>query len=457
MSTLTNEKLKLTATKNKKEIELQWELLYQQLRKSSTVLNIRINGLENKPHIIENLDDTNAIFTDNRQQIELDDYITKIRYESSKLGSKSILMTSEKFHEIQVELHEIEKDISELDENYNENQLLYEKEISSIERLSNGLKLIEEDIKNNKDAQKLIKLGSEEDFSSFKNICPTCGQAISDTILISQNSNPVMTIEENINHLSSQKKLFELSIGQKSMFAEELNIKLLLLKAGRVKLQSLAFELRKDIYKVSGEISESDIEKKIEIKGKINSYVTFLEDFIEIKDTFQSLSNKWKRNLELFENLPKSKFSESDESKLSILKNYFVSNLSNFGYRSVNDLAKVEISKETYLPSINKFDLKFDSSASDHIRSIWAYTIALLQVSDTLEGNHPKILMMDEPGQHSIVLEDQGQLFSVLNGLDDNNQFIVGITMEKDVLLNLLEDNNIEQFNVIDIDDYALK
>lgn len=56
--------------------------------------------------------------------------------------------------------------------------------------------------------------------------------------------------------------------------------------------------------------------------------------------------------------------------------------------------------------TINGFDMKFDSSASDGIRVIWAFTMALLQVSIEKDGNHPGIIIFDEPLQQSIVPED---------------------------------------------------
>lgn len=46
--------------------------------------------------------------------------------------------------------------------------------------------------------------------------------------------------------------------------------------------------------------------------------------------------------------------------------------------------------------------MKFDSSASDNIRAIWSYTLALLKTSNEKNGNHPQIVIFDEPGQHSI-------------------------------------------------------
>ncbi|HAK1242092.1 TPA: hypothetical protein H1547_002886, partial [Listeria monocytogenes] len=114
-------------------------------------------------------------------------------------------------------------------------------------KLINGLKLIEEDIKNNKDASRLVALGSEENFNSFNRNCPTCGQGISDTLLISQNEKPIMTIEENIVHLKSQKELFKLTIVQKENQIQKLEEKLGRLSSGITTLQSLASSFRADI------------------------------------------------------------------------------------------------------------------------------------------------------------------------------------------------------------------
>lgn len=67
---------------------------------------------------------------------------------------------------------------------------------------------------------------------------------------------------------------------------------------------------------------------------------------------------------------------------------------------------EIKLSEESYLPIIEEFDMKFDSSASDNIRAIWAYTIALMQTSIEKEGNHPGVIIFDEPNQHSIIPED---------------------------------------------------
>ena len=112
------------------------------------------------------------------------------------------------------------------------------------------------------------------------------------------------------------------------------------------------------------------------------------------------------------------------------LKENFVENLRKYGYKSVASLGDIEISKESYLPVIEDFDMKFDSSASDNIRAIWAYTIALMQTSMEMQGNHPCVLIFDEPNQHSIISKDMGEFFDSIIALGSSTQIVVGITVK---------------------------
>src|SRR5690606_3987746 len=74
-----------------------------------------------------------------------------------------------------------------------------------------------------------------------------------------------------------------------------------------------------------------------------------------------------------------------------------------------------KISTDRYLPVIEvrlpnekpkSYDIRFDSSGSDHIRCMWAYYVALLETSKQLGGNHPKLLIFDEPQQQSASTTD---------------------------------------------------
>lgn len=148
------------------------------------------------------------------------------------------------------------------------------------------------------------------------------------------------------------------------------------------------------------------------------------------KVTLEILSDRWKDYLEKKAALPENKYSQKDQIKLNHLQEYFVDNIRKFGYKSVSNLNQVEVSKENYLPAIEGFDMKFDSSASDNIRAIWAFTLALLQVSSKDSGNHPGILIFDEPAQHSIVVNDMEEFLTRIINDFNKNQVIIGITVK---------------------------
>ena len=73
--------------------------------------------------------------------------------------------------------------------------------------------------------------------------------------------------------------------------------------------------------------------------------------------------------------------------------------------------------------------MRFDSSASDNIRAIWAYTIALILTSKHYKANWPGIIIFDEPGQHSIGSNDLHALLTELISGLDKEQAIIGITL----------------------------
>jgi hypothetical protein len=102
---------------------------------------------------------------------------------------------------------------------------------------------------------------------------------------------------------------------------------------------------------------------------------------------------------------------------------------------------------------VRGFDIKFDSSASDFIRLRWAFTLALNYVSNHHGGNHPHLLIMDEPGQQQMNINSTGKLFDSLSEL--NTQSIIASS------LTLTEINSITQeikVNIIDLgDEYIIK
>lgn len=444
MDTFHNSELKHSLKAKESGISETWKKSYDDIVKELDRQSLILTGIERKPKILEDMEQSIGVkYQENDSVYSLTDYIElkKKEYQQLiKVKPKSI----DNFEELKKELIEIETSIINHEEKLKKVRENLKQEEIGMDRLSNSLNLLQTDIINNQDAKKLRGLGSKEGFETFEDICPTCNQSISDTLLVSQNLSNVMSIEENIKHLKSQENLFKFAIGQKAESIEKGKKNSLSLENSLSKMYALAKVTRNDIFAIDGLVTESTIYKKVELNKTIDE-LEALEVYIEetIKK-FQQLSSDWKKNLGSLNKLPKNKFSILDEKKLDALRDHFVSNLKAFGYRSSSNINKVMISRDTYMPIIENFDLKFDSSASDHIRRIWAFTIALVQTSNDLNGNHPGLLIFDEPGQHSIVVEDMKVFFDYLNDISSKNQVIVGITIKetetKELVLKRIKD-----------------
>ena len=177
-------------------------------------------------------------------------------------------------------------------------------------------------------------------------------------------------------------------------------------------------------------------------------------DLQKLFSTMDILSIRWKNYLEDKEKLPKKKFSEDDNAKITTLRNVFISNLRKFGYKSLSTMDQIEISKDSYLPVRENFDMKFDSSASDGIRAIWAFTLALMQTSIKHKGNHPNILIYDEPDQHSIVMKDLKSFFDTLIEINVG-QTIVAITIKDSDTEEAIAALKPDTYNIIRIEKRA--
>lgn len=150
------------------------------------------------------------------------------------------------------------------------------------------------------------------------------------------------------------------------------------------------------------------IENRIRLKNRLELYLNRQTEIPIYQDKFLNLSSEWEQIL-ITENKLSNNISQLDESKITLLRSSFLKLLSDFKYRS-KSITNIYISKDTFLPVVDGYSLKFDSSASDFIRAIWSYTLSLREVSNKFNGNHPNFFMLDEPGTQETANSDLNHL-----------------------------------------------
>jgi len=457
LDTLKNEKERDLLNAVKAQLEREWEKLISEIQRIVFSESCTIINLPPRPRILVDTDYSRIAITTHRG-ITINEEIGSLQTEYSSLRQLKPRVL-DNFNALNEELSETETAILELEADLGNilKRLAYTSE--TISRLSSDLEIVNSDIRNNEDAARLQKFGSEAANDELSvNVCPTCKQHIQDNLLSSVAVSGFMNIEENIRHLKEQKKMLEFSLNSRKNTYEELQREKQQLEAKLLTLRRLAQTLRSDLYTTTDtEASEAIILKKIEISSRIERLSKLQDALTSFIDQLKNLSDQWNTYLDKKKKLPNRNISESDNEKIKLLKSRFISNLRRYNYSSLSSFDGIEISEESLLPTIDGFDMKFDSSASDGIRVIWAFTMALLQVSIEKHGNHPGVIIFDEPAQQSIVPADMSSFINSAAELGEMCQIITAITLNSQELIGIVDGLDIKTYHRITIMDKAFK
>lgn len=185
--------------------------------------------------------------------------------------------------------------------------------------------------------------------------------------------------------------------------------------------------LRGDVSNGAAE-SRAIVRRQIQIELELSNLQAFNVQADTLMVTFGAVADRLAANQADRRALPKDAYGPADRSRISLFEKNFRGNASSFGYESA-DIDDIRISLDTLTPILSELELReirtkvqtsltADSSASDFVRLIWSYLLALYQTSSMrgFEGHHPGLLLMDEPGQHSMRSISQHALLQLLSG-----------------------------------------
>lgn len=440
LDTLKNEKERDRLNSLKTQIERKWEQLILDIQRSVYSESCEVFNLPRHPRILSD-GDFSRIAIESSHSLSLEDEIALLKEEYTGLRQLKPRVC-DNFEALNNELSETETQILAFEEQLQHIRRSIASHNEAIRRLTADLEIVNSDIRNNNDAARLQKFGSDATGIEISaDICPVCKQHIQDNLLCSDTTYGFMSIEENIRHLKEQKKMLEFTLGNRKEIRDKLNRKKESLEARLQTLRRLAHTLRSDLHtSTETEASEAIMLKRIEITNRIERLSNLSSAFESFCEQLKVLSDEWSIYLDQKSKLPKKDISESDLEKISLLKKRFISNLQRYHYSSLSNFDGIDISIESsLLPTIDGFDMKFDSSASDGIRVIWAFTMALLQVSLEKDGNHPGVIIFDEPAQQSIVPEDMKSFIESVVEIDNSFQILTAITLNSQELIDIID------------------
>jgi len=302
-----------------------------------------------------------------------------------------------------------------------------------------------------KDHNSLIKVFDEKFINrNDGNICPTCTQEVSYDLISSNEIHiPKLSLEENKMFLVGQEKLIETSVKSLSKVIEEKDIILKYYKKNLRNKEEVIKSLSNDLIADDRNFSESDVLIKVQLEKEINE-LSFIKGKInDLLNELKQLAIKYHNNLIKLDGLKDKQL--EDQSKIDTFTNLYKKLLFSFEYDS-NEKYEVVISEKEpfkYFPVYQQYkeapqqSIRINSSASDFVRNIWAYTLSLLD-----QGiNHPGVVMFDEPGQHKTKMSSLDSFFKACSLFHDK-QVIIFTSVDK--VLDADDNEKLDIYKILD-------
>lgn len=270
---------------------------------------------------------------------------------------------------------------------------------SDIRSLQRRIATLSEDLQKNLDVQKLQRYSGRV-ATLTPDRCPTCEQALVDTLLSQDALSAVMPIAENIEYIRSQKTMFESILGRET--ADDLD-KSEILSAIDKELSFLHAQirsLRAELVAPGSSPSAVAIEERLVAEAKVRELDGIQAVFDDVVERLIELQKSYLLLLDEQTKMTKDKLSKEDRLKLKGLTGLLQDQTAEFGFSTFSP-ADLSVSEDTYRPEKEGYEIGFETSASDAIRLKWAYQLSLLELAKLHQTNHPGLLIFDEPRQQS--------------------------------------------------------
>ncbi|WP_248294596.1 hypothetical protein [Actinoplanes sp. TBRC 11911] len=301
------------------------------------------------------------------------------------------------------------------------------------------LSSLAEDKRRLQDLKKIVSLGGELELPLLsEGRCPTCSQEVDGRLVATETVTPV---EENISLLDSERLALQALQNSAATRTANLARSLANAEASLSEARDRVRLLRDELIGPSNAPSIADIQERLVLEGRLRAATHARRLVAGIDEELDELAEIVDDTRARRANLDSNITDAEDRATLQNFRRSFQQQLAAYNLRSLSP-ESVSIDDRTLLPVNDGFELTFDVafgiSASDTIRTKWAYYAALLETAISAQGGrHLGLLMLDEPRQQET---DRDSLAAFLHRLryDSRNAQIVYATSEDPTQLERL-------------------
>ena len=384
MDVFENQRRKTELNYREEQIKEDWKTLFIHIANIARDTRYNLQGLNEKPSIL-NINEVLLLKDTETGTIDILTELSTFKREYARLNTIKVKSIGDNAELYEEQLNTLQYSLAQKSISYdimNSDLLLCEQQL---EEYKEQLQDVNSDLKKNRNALKIIDLGGEIQSEVAFLICPTCHQHIEDSLLPNSIQEIPMGINENIQYLESKKKMIEKYIEGQVLKCSGLRKNMETIRLDLANLRSQIRSIKKDLTEDNRLPSISEIEYRLNLKKKIELFERKINEFEKLKDQLNSLSKEYTKLLYQKKTFIVNAYSANDIKKIKDLDSYFKTALQDFEYES-KPISTIRISDVDYLPLTQletgeKYNIRFDSSASDFIRCLWAYYIALMQTS----------------------------------------------------------------------------
>ena len=301
--------------------------------------------------------------------------------------------------------------------------------------------------------RRLKMVGSSIEADLETKTCPICESDLYDTLGNRNVKREPMTLEENIEFLKSQTD-FYVNVKVRSVESlRNLQSQSKLISARIEKEEGILNNLREDIDDINGatkSLLRDKIQTDIELK-EANKLESSLND---LKEQASRIYVSWSTATESLKQLRKTSRNADRSLVIRELLSLIKGNLTAFNF-SPASIGSITVSDQTLRPEQEGYDIVAETSASDYIRIIWSYTLALLELAGKTEDvRHGGFVVFDEPRQHETSYVSFANLIEkAAEASEYNGQVIFATSLKQSELEEACKEKGV---NLLCFDDYIL-
>lgn len=406
----------------KSKIETEWKVKVSQTADIAEMAAGTIQSLPRQPVVSWPPQVPPQLFVPAGQAwIPLADRLQARRTEFSRLVEQEIPRVQEIVSSAQAELHGAERETREKQILLSRLLDLLESEQEEVKRVERRITAIAEDIQRHKDVKTLQGLGSRQGSKLDTGQCPVCHQSVQDSLLPLDRNHVVMSLDENIEFLVEKKRTFELVFQNAKRAADARVVQCRTINEELSTLRDRVRSLRQTLVSDARLPSAAAIRTRLEQENAIIRDELHLAQLYRSIASFEDLAARWDHCQTQLSALPREDATAADRQIIRSWTTVLRNQLTQYGFRSVSP-SQVSISTDTYRPEHEGFELQANLvpveaeadgnaasttqlqnsiSASDLIRTIWAYLQGMLELERDEGTNHPGCILFDEPRQQS--------------------------------------------------------